>query len=257
MLRTASLFRVEQGLVKMKKFSALAILPFLLINSGAQADQNVPTPELHRLGMTIYIENCAICHGATGAGDGVMAAQFAPAPRDFTGGVFKFGTTGLGEFPARADITKIIETGIEGSFGRTMPAFTDFTLSERLALAEVIRQFADITAYGEPIEDIVVPASFDIDRGMELYESLDCSSCHGAAGQGDGVLSAPLKDMSGASISPADLTVGTFKGGRDPQDVFMRLYRGIPGTPMPSFGQNVNVDDLWNLTGAVIALSEN
>jgi len=35
-------------------------------------------------GQVLYAQNCAVCHGATGAGDGIAAAALAPRPTDFT-----------------------------------------------------------------------------------------------------------------------------------------------------------------------------
>ncbi|MBR9844041.1 MAG: cytochrome c [Rhodobacteraceae bacterium] len=38
----------------------------------------------HREGAAIYEQNCAMCHGSDGRGDGEVAAGMSPAPADLT-----------------------------------------------------------------------------------------------------------------------------------------------------------------------------
>jgi cytochrome c oxidase cbb3-type subunit 2 len=232
------------------------LLTALVSTSAHSADKNVPTPELHRLGMTLYKENCAICHGPGGAGDGSLASEFSPPPRDFTIGEFRFTSTGPNQPPARLDIANVIKRGIEGSYGRSMPAFPDFSSSERLALSEVVRQFAGVETYGQPVEIPPAPA-FDPVRSEELFESFGCSGCHGSSGRGDGPSSAGMEDTNGAPLKPANFTVGKFKGGERPEDVWLRVYGGIAGTPMPSFGTSAEFEDLWAVTQWVLSFRSN
>ena len=130
--------------IPMQVLRFLTVFAFsaLVTTTELAAQNNQPTPELHRLGQALYKDNCAICHGANGAGDGSLASEFSPRPRDFTFGTFRFISTPNGAPPARNDIVKTIKQGVEGSDGRSMPAFEKFTISELLALAEVVRQFA-------------------------------------------------------------------------------------------------------------------
>ena len=223
--------------------------------ASAVAGVNEPTPELHRLGQQLYQENCAICHGPNGGGDGILSTEFSPSPRDFTQGVFRFSSTPNGTPPARADIERVIMRGIEGSYGRTMPAFDTLSPSEVQALAEVVRQFAAVDAYGEPVQ-VKRHATPNPERGAELYASMGCSSCHGPSGQGNGPAADHLEDESGAKIRPADLTAGKFKGGNDLHDVWLRIYNGVPGTPMPSFGRNADVNDIWEIVLFISQMKE-
>ena len=41
-------------------------------------------------------------------------------------------------------------------------------------------------------------------------------------------------DDEGYPTRPRDLTGGIYKGGHDPASLFLRVARGMPGTPMPS-----------------------
>ncbi|MFV1980315.1 MAG: cytochrome c, partial [Rhodothermia bacterium] len=49
-------------------------------------DQPVPaaTEEQLALGETIYTKSCAVCHGASGQGDGPAAIALDPKPANFT-----------------------------------------------------------------------------------------------------------------------------------------------------------------------------
>ncbi len=241
---------------RLTNFLGFQVLFALTLTFSASADDNTPNPELHRLGQSLYKLHCAICHGSDGEGDGVLSKEFVPAPRNFTEGVFRFTSTKNGEPPARIDILRVIERGIEGSYGRSMPPFPQFSSSERLALVEVVRQFAEINAYGVPV---AIPPRPDVDpeRSAALFEELGCSGCHGETGKGDGPLAADLEDMSGQAIRPADLTTGKFKGGNSIEDIWRRVYSGIAGTPMPSFGQSVSLEEVWAVTLMVVAFASN
>lgn len=67
----------------------LMILP--LVALSACIAQDMPDPSE---GQRLYAENCAMCHGVSGQGDGDLAQDMAPAPADLTvitreaGGVF-------------------------------------------------------------------------------------------------------------------------------------------------------------------------
>ncbi|MCU7947158.1 MAG: c-type cytochrome, partial [Candidatus Thiodiazotropha sp. (ex Cardiolucina cf. quadrata)] len=45
------------------------------------------------LGMDLYKLRCEVCHGETGAGDGIAADLMYPKPRDFSLGLFKYKTS--------------------------------------------------------------------------------------------------------------------------------------------------------------------
>ena len=241
----------------MKHILRTLMIALCLSGTAGMADENVPTPELHRLGMTLYSEKCSICHGPNGEGDDSLSGEFSPKPRNFVQGTFRFSSTELGDPPSRLDIMRVIENGIEGSYGRSMPAFDDLTLSERLALAEVVRQFADLDEYGTPFAIPPRPDTIIFEDALELFSNLECAGCHGDDGDGNGLLAESLEDVNGEPIKPATFQTGKFKGGNSAEEIFLRIYRGINGTPMPSFGQNVPIADIWAVAEIVIALGTN
>jgi mono/diheme cytochrome c family protein len=99
-----------------------------------------------------------------------------------------------------------------------------------------------------------------------------CAGCHGESGQGDGPSAmrideqgrtvAILRDEWGQFILPRDLTLGIFRGGERREDIRMRVHCGIPGTPMPSLGEQasdgttiLNEHEMWALVDYVLSLS--
>jgi len=98
-----------------------------------------------------------------------------------------------------------------------------------------------------------------ITRGGELFASKDaqCSQCHGPLGNGRGEQSELYDDWNKPKkgitpkqtkelgrlyrlplrrLRPRDLTKGIFRGGSDPEDLYLRIHVGIKGTPMPAGG---------------------
>ena len=68
-----------------------------------------------------------------------------------------------------------------------------------------------------------------------VYRMLQCWSCHGNAGKGDGPSANELVDDWETPIHPFDFTTGAFKFGDTPADVYRTFNTGLNGTPMPSF----------------------
>ncbi|MES2789165.1 MAG: hypothetical protein V4719_06050, partial [Planctomycetota bacterium] len=85
-----------------------------------------------------------------------------------------------------------------------------------------------------------------------MSEKLKCYSCHGLAAKGDGTStvdywpipgSSPekkfgvrgLHDNWGNPVKPRNLTLGQYRGGRRPIDLYRRIYAGIKGTQMAGF----------------------
>lgn len=72
-------------------------------------------------GQSIFLANCASCHGASGRGDGPAAASLDPPPADLTSGEH--------HGHAYEDLFHWIENGIPGS---AMPAFGDKLSDEQI-----------------------------------------------------------------------------------------------------------------------------
>ena len=83
-------------------------------------------------GRTIYLANCATCHGDLGKGDGPGAAVADPKPYDFTRPEF----AGMREAPGAAVLYAIIVRGIDGTAMRGVGQ--DMGWWERLAVTAYI-----------------------------------------------------------------------------------------------------------------------
>lgn len=209
-------------------------------------------------GRTVYLNNCATCHGDQGDGRGTTYLE--PRARAFGFDKFKFISTRNG-VPTDDDLLRCLEHGIPGS---SMPSFATLSESERRAcIAEVrrltrsglyrkqvlraqqneddpepekfFRVAAEQSAVGEPLAIPEIPASTPeaVSRGREIYVKL-CASCHGPEGKGDGPQVRDMKNDDGTVNIPRDLTLGLYKAGGEPAQLYLRIRLGIPGTPMPA-----------------------
>jgi mono/diheme cytochrome c family protein len=97
-------------------------------------------PEIAAEAKTIYDARCALCHGATGKGDGVAAAGLSPQPRDLTSAewqtsvtdeyvetIIKFGGSAVGksavmppnpDLQAKDDVVKGLRALVRGFGGK-------------------------------------------------------------------------------------------------------------------------------------------
>jgi mono/diheme cytochrome c family protein len=88
-----------------------------------------------------------------------------------------------------------------------------------------------------------------IRRGHQIFiGSTGCVACHNDYGR-----QVPYKyDEWGTLVRPANLTVGLYRGGRRPIDLFWRIKGGIPPAGMPA--ATLSDPDYWNLVEFVRAL---
>jgi mono/diheme cytochrome c family protein len=218
-------------------------------------------------GQKLYTQHCAGCHGAAGDGNGPAATFLFPKPRNFQFGKYRLVST-ENQVPSQADLEALLVRGMPGS---SMPSWAHLKPEERKLLAQEIYRLSgegarlryvdnlkkeqgltdeDIKADDvqqeiaefvknrtTPSESAVVPAISNPDpaaiaRGKDLFVKQSCVSCHGNEGKGDGVKK--MVDDEGFPTRPRDLTRGIYKGGDDPASLFLRIARGMPGTPMPS-----------------------
>jgi mono/diheme cytochrome c family protein len=73
---------------------------------AAKSDTVAPLP-----GKAIYQQQCAICHGVEGKGDGPAGLAALPMPRDFSVGQFKFDADGDGRAGTDSDLFLVIRNG--------------------------------------------------------------------------------------------------------------------------------------------------
>lgn len=175
-------------------------------------------------GEAIYIEKCAPCHGSSGMGDGPQAGSLpnpVPALND-------------GERARSARPLDWFETVTTGNLERLMPPFEN-SLSER--------QRWDVVAYLYTLST----SKQELAQGKVLYE-MQCQSCHGAEGRGDGPQASSVEGGVPSWRDPARLVQWSN------QQLWAAITDGL-GSGMPAYKASLNDDQRWALTSYVRMLS--
>ncbi len=202
------------------------------------------------VGSDVYATRCAACHGETGRGDGSLAPELLPRPRDLARGPYRLRGTPSGSPPIDSDVIGVIAHGVgDTSMGRFL-ALGSQRLEDVVAHVQSLAPelFATkpsgITMTALPRE----PIAQLVTRGRAVYASAKCAECHGQSGRGDGPASASLKDVEGNPSIASNLTKQwTLKGGGSTNDFFRILTAGMDGTPMQSYASSLSPEDRWAL----------
>ncbi len=226
-------------------------------------------PDLAR-GEVLFAQQCAVCHGAAGAGDGQAAYLLSPTPRDFTSGRFRLVSTQNG-VPTDADLVATLKRGMPGS---AMPPWDWMPEADLESLAAYVRRLAidgktkvllskakadeeelpekeareiaerQLTP-GPAIETGTQPPADPVafQEGRRIFLKT-CALCHGPDGTGRG--GKDQKNEDGTPTQPRDFTAGVFKGGSTAKDIVTRLRAGMSGSPMPAMSFD-DPKEAWNV----------
>ncbi|MBI1864423.1 MAG: c-type cytochrome [Nitrospirae bacterium] len=212
---------------------------------GTASEGAAPAPS--RQGEALYKEQCSICHGAEGKGDGSAAEFLFPKPRNFTTGTFKVRSTPSGSPPTDQDLLNTVTQGMPGS---AMPGFSFLSKGDRLALVSHVKRLANLQEKPEGTIAVSSPPAATpetLAQGKKLYREMKCWECHGDEGRADGPSTGTLKDDSGEAILANDFTRGIYKGGGTLSDIVFRFATGMDGTPMPSYEDSLKEPERWAL----------
>jgi len=240
---------------------ALAALVTLNIAKAASA----PT------GQAAYEHYCAQCHGIQGDGNGPAAVWLYPKPRNFNAGLFKIQSSPGGFLPTDEDLFRTITRGLPGT---AMPGFSFLSETQRMELVQYVKhltsyvdesgrrinRFEQAKAAGQQPVAVTVPPEPPVTMqtlalGKEIFNKLQCYTCHGATGAGDGERVPTLRDAFGLPIRPRDFNTGAFLGGHTGRDLYLRINNGLAGTPMAAFGEGViSANERWALVHYVLSL---
>jgi mono/diheme cytochrome c family protein len=210
------------------------------------------TPDQAPLGQRIFAKHCATCHGPDGRGNGPAAPSMSPSPRDFTLGEFKYKSTASGTAPTEADLIRTVKNGLHAS---AMPYFSDILNDDEIrAVVQHIRTLSPPQEDPVPVEVVQrapeTPES--VARGKELYSQLGCEQCHGADYRGGN----PYEVLKGRPVIARDLTAPwTFRGGSEPEELWLRLTVGMTPGPMPSYETAATPEQRWDLVNFVLSLA--
>jgi mono/diheme cytochrome c family protein len=216
-------------------------------------------PSAGSRGERLYARHCSACHGNAGDGQGRAARHLFPRPRDLRRAPNRLVST-LNGIPTLDDLVSMLRRGMPGT---SMANFQQLSADELELLAREVVRFRRqglreqlVQAHaddGAAIDDgeisqlvdslsapghVVVPPDISagdapsLARGQELYERLGCVTCHGA--DGAGTWDQTWYDERGLPVRSRDLAQEPFKGGMEPDSVYLRIVAGMPGSPHPA-----------------------
>ncbi|MBP9203069.1 MAG: c-type cytochrome [Kofleriaceae bacterium] len=213
---------------------------------------------LAREGQPLFVRYCATCHGRRGDGAGTSVRFTTTPPRDFTRGTYKFRMTPAGSPPSHEDLVRTISVGVRGTH---MPAWKGrLTRTQIETLARYLTTLSDVFwSDTPPAPALVIPPepAYDpqsVARGQAIYGRMQCATCHGAGGGGDGPAARALRDDWGQPIRPANFLAGAIKGGCCGASIYRAVSTGLGGTPMPSFAGAMTEAERWDLAHYVLSL---
>jgi cytochrome c oxidase cbb3-type subunit 2 len=221
------------------------------------------------LGRRTFIMLCSECHGDSGDGFGSRQDIGYARPRSFLTGRFKIASTENG-VPSDEDLMNTIRRGM---FGSGMPSWSQLNDRTLRAVALHVRKlgvdglrdtFATQVRAGElteqqaaaMLEERTVPgpqveippepavSEAGLASGRQIYQEA-CASCHGVRGIPDAF--SVKSDFDGNFLVPTSLAAGIYKGGGEPDQLYLRVYKGLAGTAMPGYEGTYTEDELWHV----------
>jgi mono/diheme cytochrome c family protein len=191
--------------------------------------------------------------------------------------------------PSRADLAKTIRSGVPTA---SMPSFNllDEAKVEQLVSyvihlgirGRVEKEYArnfdveaeevlakELDAWQKPA--LYVPEKLpkpwdelqnDRERGRKIYlsETAACASCHGKDGRASAIetpTNLGRRNEWGDLNPPRDLTIGGYRGGSRPIDIFYRIRLGVAGSGMPAADPaSVKDEEVWYLVDYVLSLPQ-
>ncbi len=170
-------------------------------------------------------------------------------PRDFRPGLFKFRSTPSGSLPTDDDLLRTVTHGVRwtGMVGRP-----DLSEADRRAVVHYLKTFSPRFAAERTAAPVTVPPPPPkdqalLEQGRRLYHDAGCAECHGERGRGDGPSALGLKDDWGWPTWPSDLTWRPLKRGSTLDGIYLTIATGLSGTPMPSYGDSLDSQEIWAL----------
>jgi len=229
------------------------------LSSATTQDVSVPSIEN---GGKVYSQNCSVCHGKKGAGDGPGAKISSPFPRNFIKGHIKLRSTPFGKIPTDKDLFEAITNGSKGT---TMPSWKHLSENDRhslvLYLKSLSKKFAKFIKKGKTHKIVVIPdppkfTLASLERGKELFIQ-NCSACHGIKGRSDGASTKKIVNIATDAIWPRNLSKPwKFRRGDQRKQIFQTLRTGLSLTAMPRFSPRIFKDEqIWDLVHYVQTLS--
>ena len=178
------------------------------------------------VGLTVYAENCAACHGANGEG-----STLAPA----------LNTDELRVRLSDADIARTITDGVPGTLMSSWSSALD--AAQQQVVVALISRWGELNAAGVSLPTIeAAPLDMSpqaVANGQRLFDLL-CTQCHGIDGYGSPIAPA-LNNQTFLSTTP-DAAIQAIIAG------------GVTGTVMPAWSGYLTDADIAAITAYLRSL---
>lgn len=227
-------YKVISGLALLILVAALPIYVWMEPDRMVQAQVTL-RQEFVSDAAVMYVENCAVCHGAAGEGIGPVPALDNPALWT-------------------ADYDSLFKTIARGRYGTTMAGwhvdeggiFNDYEIDELVALVRYVdwsqvRELAAAQGLIPPtlpvpqveegfLEEIatLAPEGSQWAKGIQLYAN-NCTVCHGVNGEGSDL---------GVPLNTAELRL------RETIELARIINEGVPGTAMVAWKNTLSAEDI-------------
>ncbi|MBK8985660.1 MAG: c-type cytochrome [Chloroflexi bacterium] len=199
------------------RFFILALL-FLLLLATAVSAQEPAIPQTApdaAVGLSLFADRCANCHGPAGQGDGELAARLEAPPADITDPEFR-----------RTRVPADMFTAItNGNLASGMPPFGPDNQTDPINESNRWDLVAAVYSLATPPETLAF--------GQIVYED-NCAACHGDTGLGDGPDAAQ-------DTPPTDLTDLDYWFSRSNETVFTAVANQV----IPVHDYDLTDDELW------------
>ncbi len=202
------------------RLTIFALLIGLLLLATAVVAAQEPVlpgaPPDAEVGLSLFADRCANCHGPAGQGDGEMASRLEKPPANYTDPEFR-------RTRIPAEMFSVIT---DGRLDAGMPPFGPANQTNPINETNRWDLVAAVYSLATPPEAI--------DQGQTLYDE-SCAACHGETGQGDG------PDAAAQETPPTNLTDLTYWYNRSNEDVF----NAIANNGIPAHDYELTDDERW------------
>ncbi len=203
-------------------------------------------------GRSVYLKQCAHCHGLTGVGDGWDGAYLDVKPANFTGEMVR----GLSDGDWYARVSEGMQNSAMPTWGEWLPDqyrwdVIDFIQTQIVANAPASNANPQNTPTLASVDNGKVAANFvtlsmqdwldegnpiSPDNGKTLYGQY-CAECHGNdfKGQGPGTVQ---QGIPSPAALPASMS--------EPY-IYWRMWEGVPNTLMYPFSNIITTADAWDI----------
>lgn len=228
----------------------LALVPVVAaVQSNTQRENPIQmSDESVAVGADVFFTFCAGCHGRRGDGRGPQALNLIPKPQNLRNAEFV-------NYLSDERIFGSISGGVRAT---AMPAF-EMLLNEdnRWHVINYVRSLTlgDATglpnsvAYQVVAEDVENPvdrSTESVSQGRVLFSNY-CASCHGAAGDGNGIIAPNLVPAPRNLVAVASFGERPFIDYMTDARIYGSITNGVPGTSMLPWIRVMSDDERWDI----------